>query len=214
MSPEATGTVDGQAVAAEAVAAAVVAAAVVAGGTDDRRHPRPRQRIDREDPMTALTRRTVVAPFARRLKLAAALAAVVIALAALPVAAASFYGTPEAALQAFRAAVDGEGGKGLLDLFGKQYEADLIGGDPAEARQNIQALRRMAAQRMTLESDGEGRMSIIMGRRGWPMPIPGHTLADSAADAVRRKVRREIPGCVATVVLLHRTTRSTADLLT
>ena len=74
-------------------------------------------------------------------------------------------------MAAFRAAVYGEGGKGILDLFGREYEADLIGGDPAEARQNIQALRRMAAQRMTLEPDGEG-MSIIMGRRGWPMPIP------------------------------------------
>ncbi|MBK8210378.1 MAG: DUF2950 domain-containing protein [Rhodospirillales bacterium] len=82
------------------------------------------------------------------------------------------YPTPEAAMAAFRAAVNGDGGKGILDLFGREHEADLIGGDPAEARQNVQALRRMAAQRMTLEADGEDRMSIIMGRRGWPMPIP------------------------------------------
>ncbi|MFO1127663.1 MAG: DUF2950 domain-containing protein [Rhodospirillales bacterium] len=87
-------------------------------------------------------------------------------------AAAPAYPTPEAALDAFRAAVNGENGKGVIDLFGKQYEADLIGGDPAEARQNIDVLRRLAAQGMTLQPDGDDRMTIVMGRRGWPMPIP------------------------------------------
>jgi hypothetical protein len=86
--------------------------------------------------------------------------------------AASLYATPEEAMQAFRAAVNSEGGKGLIDLVGKEYEADLIGGDPAEARQNLQRLQRMAAQSMTLAADGGDRMTIIMGRRGWPMPIP------------------------------------------
>jgi hypothetical protein len=120
-----------------------------------------------------VTRRTVVLRCVRRPALAVLLAASVFALAAAPAAAApSAYATPEAALQAFRAAVEGEDGQGLIELFGKQYEADLIGGDPAEARQNLAALRRMAAQSTTLASDGEDRMTIVMGRRGWPMPIP------------------------------------------
>jgi hypothetical protein len=47
-----------------------------------------------------------------------------LALAAAPATSApSAYATPEAALQAFRAAIEGEGGKGLLDLFGKQYRS-------------------------------------------------------------------------------------------
>jgi hypothetical protein len=121
--------------------------------------------------MIAFCRPTEVARFPLRLAVAAALA-VCLASVGPAAAAAPAYATPEAALQAFRAAVDGEGGRGLLDLFGKQYEADLIGGDPAEARQNLAALRRMAAQSMTLAPDGEDRMTIVMGRRGWPMPIP------------------------------------------
>jgi hypothetical protein len=101
------------------------------------------------------------------------LALVILILARAPLsAAAGTYPNPEAAMAAFRDAVDGEGGKGILDLFGREYETDLVGGDPAEARQNVEALRRMAAQRMTLEPAGEERMTIIMGRRGWPMPIP------------------------------------------
>lgn len=122
--------------------------------------------------MNALIHRTRLARRVRQLSLAAALASSVLVLGDRPAAAQPTYPTPEAAMQAFRAAVDGEGGKGLLDLFGKQYEADLIGGDPAEARQSIAALRRMAAQSMTLAPDGEDRMTIVMGRRGWPMPIP------------------------------------------
>ena len=123
--------------------------------------------------MIVLTRPAGAAGFARRSTLAGLLTLAMLILAtAAPSAADAAYPTPEAALAAFRAAVYGEGGKGILDLFGREYEADLVGGDPAEARQNIQGLRRMAAQRMTLEPDGEGRMTIIMGRRGWPMPIP------------------------------------------
>ena len=123
--------------------------------------------------MTALTRAAAGAEFVRRRLLAGLLALAMPVLAMAPLSAAeTTYATPEAAMAAFRAAVYGEGGKGILDLFGREYEAELVGGDPAEARQNVQALRRMAAQRMTLEPDGEERMSIIMGRRGWPMPIP------------------------------------------
>ena len=122
-------------------------------------------------PMTACTRRRLT--LVRQSALAIVFAALLALAPAWPAdAAPSAYATPEAALQAFRAAVNGEDGKGLLDLFGKQYEADLIGGDPAEARQNLAALRRMAAQSMTLEPDGEDRMTIVMGRRGWPMPVP------------------------------------------
>ncbi len=123
--------------------------------------------------MIALTRPAGAGALARWRALSGLLALVVLILATAPLSAVDgTYPNPEAAMAAFRDAVNGEGGKGILDLFGRKYEADLVGGDPAEARQNIQALRRMAAQRMTLEPDGEGRMTIIMGRRGWPMPIP------------------------------------------
>ena len=107
--------------------------------------------------MTALTRPAGGAEIVRRWLLAGLLALAVPMLAMAPLSAAdTTYPTPEAAMAAFRAAVYGEGGKGILDLFGREHEADLIGGDPAEARQNIQALRRMAAQRMTLERTARG----------------------------------------------------------
>jgi len=107
----------------------------------------------------------------RRAAFAAAIAATLLVAAGSASWAAGPYATPEDALTAFRTAVEG-GGKGLVELFGKEHEADMIGGDPAEARQTVVTLRRLAAQGMTLTPDGEGRMTIVMGRRGWPMPVP------------------------------------------
>ncbi len=109
---------------------------------------------------------------ARRVALAAVFAGWMLALAGSAASAATAFATPEEAMQAFRSAIDGEGGKGLIDLFGKEHEADLIGGDPAEARQTLATLRRLAAQGMTLAPDGPDRATIVMGRRDWPMPVP------------------------------------------
>ena len=122
--------------------------------------------------MTLFTSLIVFLRRSRRTAIAAALAGMVLTLAGSPASAATVFATPEEALQAFRTAIDSDGGKGLLDLFGKEHQADLIGGDPAEARQTLVILRRMASQSMTLTMDGEDRMTIVMGRRGWPMPVP------------------------------------------
>jgi hypothetical protein len=131
--------------------------------------------ISRVNPSTGRNRMTVLAALARGFGGSAAAVALVgwtLLLSPLPASAAAQFAEPEEGLKAFRAAVDSEGGKGLLDLFGKEYQADLIGGDPAAARQNLELLRRMAAQAMTLMPEGEGRRVIIMGSRAWPMPVP------------------------------------------
>jgi hypothetical protein len=163
--PLLTGRADGQA------AGVMVDGGAAAAGAGEPRQ-QPCEPINRRTSMTALIHRTLLGSFVRRLTLAAAIGFAFLAPAGPAAAQPTYYPTPDAAMQAFRSAVEGEGGKGLLDLFGRQYEADLIGGDPAEARQNLAALRRMAAQSMTLAPAGEDRITIVMGRRGWPMPIP------------------------------------------
>lgn len=82
------------------------------------------------------------------------------------------YATAEAGMEAFRAALAGPDPGPLLDLLGRQYEADLLGGDPAAVRQGYAALQRAAAQAMSLESEGPDRAVILMGKRAWPMPVP------------------------------------------
>jgi len=102
--------------------------------------------------------------------LAAGATAIAALLLVVPAQAAS-YATPEAAMQAFRSALEPPDPSALLDLFGRQYEADLLGGDPAAARQGYEALQRAAAESITVETEGPERAVIVMGRRGWPMPV-------------------------------------------
>ncbi len=86
---------------------------------------------------------------------------------------------PEAALEAFREALAAPDGSALLELFGDEHQDELIGADPASARQTVAAVRNAAAEAMTL-APGEvpGTYEVLIGRAGWPMPIPLVETAD------------------------------------
>ena len=123
--------------------------------------------------MTSLTGWTAIRHRTGR-GLIAALSVMALALATASAAdaAAAIFKTPEEAVKAFAAAVNSEQGQGLIELFGPEHKDDLIGGDPAEARQGVQTLRRTVAEGITIADDGEGRKELVIGRNGWPMPIP------------------------------------------
>lgn len=87
-------------------------------------------------------------------------------------AATTVYPSPEKALDAFRSAVLSEGNQGLIALFGPEHQADLVGGDPAEARLALQRLRAGIARGLSLVPAGPDRMTVVVGNQGWPMPIP------------------------------------------
>jgi hypothetical protein len=84
------------------------------------------------------------------------------------------FASPEDALAAFAGALQATEGSGaLLELFGQDYADELIGADPASVRQTVTAARNAAAEALTL-APGRGPDSfvVLMGRLGWPMPIP------------------------------------------
>jgi hypothetical protein len=83
------------------------------------------------------------------------------------------FADPEAALAAFREALFAPDGAGLLELLGDEYRDELIGADPATARQTLAAARNAAAEAMTV-APGEtpDTYEVLLGRAGWPMPIP------------------------------------------
>ena len=87
-------------------------------------------------------------------------------------AAGTLFETPQAALTAFGDALKAPDGERLMVLFGPEHRADLLGADPATARQGLALLKRAAAQDLRLVSDGPDRMTVILGRQAWPMPIP------------------------------------------
>lgn len=87
-------------------------------------------------------------------------------------AASTAYPSPERALDAFRSAVNSDSNQGLSALFGPEHQADLVGGDPAEARLALQRLRSGVARGLSLVPAGPDRMTVVVGNQGWPMPIP------------------------------------------
>ncbi len=84
------------------------------------------------------------------------------------------FADPEAALEAFREALFAPADSGrLLELFGEAYQDELIGGDPATVRQTIDAARNAAAEALVVApGDAPDTYEILLGRAGWPMPIP------------------------------------------
>ena len=81
--------------------------------------------------------------------------------------------SPEAALDAFRAAVEkGDEGDALLALFGDEHRAELFGGDPGESRQAMERLRARVEAALRFESDGPDKGQLLVGAEAWPMPIP------------------------------------------
>ena len=81
--------------------------------------------------------------------------------------------SPDAAIDAFRAALatDDEG-DALLALFGSENRTELIGGDPAEARQTLARLREDVQIALRFDAEGEERGVLLIGAEAWPMPIP------------------------------------------
>ena len=83
------------------------------------------------------------------------------------------FAAPEAALEALRAALLADDAKAVVALFGPEHEAELIGADPAAARQSLDAASDAAAQGMGLErGDDDDHRVIVLGTRDWPFPIP------------------------------------------
>jgi Protein of unknown function (DUF2950) len=112
---------------------------------------------------------------ARRRRAWAALVALLLGGAAgiAPVqAAAAVFATPQAALSAFAEALNSPDGEGLLALLGPEHRDELLGGDPAAVRQGLGLLKAAAAQDLRLVAEAPDRMTVILGRQAWPMPIP------------------------------------------
>jgi hypothetical protein len=81
--------------------------------------------------------------------------------------------TAEEALAAFREALAAPNGEAVLELLGPEHRDELIGGDPASVRETMAAARNAANEAINLApGEAPGTMEVLLGRAGWPMPIP------------------------------------------
>jgi hypothetical protein len=83
------------------------------------------------------------------------------------------YPSAEAAVEAFRAALaQDDDGNGLVELFGTENRAQILGGDPAAARRVLAGLREDARVALQLAPRAEGGKALLIGAQAWPLPFP------------------------------------------
>jgi len=80
--------------------------------------------------------------------------------------------TADAAVDSLIAALEKDDLETLLDIFGREYEEELIGGDPIASRENRKQASEKAQAMHKLRDDGKDRKVLYIGDQAWPVPFP------------------------------------------
>lgn len=108
------------------------------------------------------------------------------------------FSTPDAAVDALVAAVAADDMEKLLDIFGREYEGDLIGGDEIAFRETRKILASALAEAASLHDGDMDTKNLIVGAKAWPFPFPivrqaGVWRFDTAAgieEVINRRIGR------------------------
>ena len=84
----------------------------------------------------------------------------------------STYDKAEDAVAALLAALRKDDQDAVLDIFGRQYEEELIGGDDVASRETRRIVARAMQTHTNLVDDGRNRKILIIGSEEWPLPFP------------------------------------------
>ena len=87
-------------------------------------------------------------------------------------AAQPYFADPDAALAALRTALQDKDVDALAAILGPEHRDELIGGDPAQARQWLDEFDTLATEGAGLDANDDGSMTVVLGRDEWPMPVP------------------------------------------
>jgi Protein of unknown function (DUF2950) len=82
------------------------------------------------------------------------------------------FASPEAAKAALLDALSVQNDAEMLEIFGRQYEDEILGEDRAAAREERARFVTAANTALELRPDGEDRRIAYVGPRAWPLPIP------------------------------------------
>jgi len=80
--------------------------------------------------------------------------------------------SPDAAVDSLLAALENDDLDALLDIFGREYEEDIIGGDPIASRVARKQVFEKAQKMHKLRDDGEDKKVLLIGPKAWPVPFP------------------------------------------
>jgi hypothetical protein len=108
------------------------------------------------------------------------------------------FATPNAAVDALIAAVAADDMEKLLDIFGREYEEDLVGGDEIAFRESLNIFADTLAEAASLHDSDIDTKTLIVGAKAWPFPFPivnqaGVWRFDTAAgieEVINRRIGR------------------------
>ena len=80
--------------------------------------------------------------------------------------------TADAAVNELIAALEKDDLDNLLDIFGREWEEELIGGDPIASREARKRTSKRAQEMHKLRDDGKDRKILYIGSEAWPVPFP------------------------------------------
>ena len=96
-----------------------------------------------------------------------------------PAAAQELFKTPEEAASALVGAVKTDDAKAILAVLGPDGEAIVSSGDPVADSNAREKFVAAYDAKHTLELEGDGTQTLILGDEGWPFPVP---LANKAGE--------------------------------
>jgi Protein of unknown function (DUF2950) len=104
--------------------------------------------------------------------------------------------TPEAAAEAFLTALKNNDQEAMTAIFGSQYANRLLTKDQAAAREGRQRLYQDAQEGLSYRKDSEDRVTLVIGSKAWPFPIPlvrsANTWHFNTAEGLKEIVNRRI----------------------
>ena len=82
------------------------------------------------------------------------------------------FATADAAVNTLVAALGKDDLDTLFDIFGREYEEELIGGDPIASREARKQVSEKAQGMHKLRDEGGDRKVLLIGPEAWPVPFP------------------------------------------
>jgi DUF2950 family protein len=82
------------------------------------------------------------------------------------------FATPEDAVRTLVDAAKAESIDQVVAIFGPDGKSLIDSSDPATARRNRQVFTVAAAERWQLADQADGTKVLVVGREGWPFPVP------------------------------------------
>jgi DUF2950 family protein len=82
------------------------------------------------------------------------------------------YETADAAVAALITALGNEKVDAVLDIFGREFETELIGGDPIASREARKRAYLKAKEVHKLVDESKDKKVLLIGPEAWPVPFP------------------------------------------